>query len=134
MGIVDMVKKHEGLRLKPYRCPAGKLTIGWGRNLEDVGINREEAEILLMNDLREAQQDMRLLFNPVSRTMTLNRWEALLDMRFQLGGAGFRKFEKMLLAVQNEDWDTAANECMDSLYAKQTPNRAIENAEALKLG
>ena len=35
--------EHEGLEQKVYRCTAGKLTIGVGRNLEDKGITEEEA-------------------------------------------------------------------------------------------
>ncbi|MFD2234837.1 glycoside hydrolase family protein, partial [Phaeospirillum tilakii] len=46
----DLIR-DESLRLKPYRCPAGKLTIGIGRNLDDVGISREEAETLLDHDI-----------------------------------------------------------------------------------
>jgi len=37
--LVDQIIEHEGLKLKPYHCPAGKLTIGVGRNLEDKGIS-----------------------------------------------------------------------------------------------
>ena len=44
---------HEGLRLGVYRCPAGKLTIGVGRNLEDRGITEEEAYYLLRNDIAD---------------------------------------------------------------------------------
>ncbi len=40
-------------RLKPYHCPAGKLTIGTGQNLEDKGITEKEALMLLENDIQE---------------------------------------------------------------------------------
>lgn len=43
----DMLIRHEGLRLKPYHDTVRKLTIGIGRNLDDVGITHEEALILL---------------------------------------------------------------------------------------
>lgn len=134
MGAIEKIKSHEGLKLRPYRCPAGKLTIGYGRNLDDKGITQEEADYLFEHDILEAQQDLRLLFDPVSASMTLGRWEALLDMRFNMGPAGFRKFEKMIEAIQVADWDTAVEECLDSEYAKQVPKRAMENTEALKLG
>ncbi|MFH1737735.1 MAG: hypothetical protein ABIH23_01920, partial [bacterium] len=51
---------HEGERLKPYRCPSekigfegrpGKLTIGVGRNIDDLGITRQESRYLLANDI-----------------------------------------------------------------------------------
>ncbi|MDY0127369.1 MAG: hypothetical protein RBR69_04500 [Candidatus Cloacimonadaceae bacterium] len=41
--IKEQLVRHEGLRLKPYRCTAGKLTIGIGRNLNDCGITQSEA-------------------------------------------------------------------------------------------
>ena len=41
--IEEQLILHEGLRLKPYRDTVGKLTIGVGRNLDDVGITRAEA-------------------------------------------------------------------------------------------
>ncbi len=44
--------RHKGLKLKPYRCTAGKLTIGVGRNLDDCGISQTEAYVLLENDIQ----------------------------------------------------------------------------------
>lgn len=54
-SIEDQLILHERLKLKPYRCSAGKLTIGVGRNLEDKGISEEEALFLLRNDIAEAE-------------------------------------------------------------------------------
>ena len=50
MGLIDLLIRHEGIKLKPYHCTSGKLTIGIGRNLEDRGITKEEAIYLLNND------------------------------------------------------------------------------------
>ena len=50
-SMIGMLKRHEGLRLKPYQDTIGKLTIGYGRNLDDRGISKEEAEYLLRNDI-----------------------------------------------------------------------------------
>ena len=47
-----LIARHEGLRLTPYHCTGGKLTIGYGRNLDDVGISRSEAEILREHDIQ----------------------------------------------------------------------------------
>ena len=52
----EQLIRHEGLRLKPYRCTANKLTIGVGRNLDDVGISEDEALILLENDIIKVQR------------------------------------------------------------------------------
>lgn len=54
----ELIKLHEGLRLKPYKCPAGKLTIGYGLNL-DGGITKEEAEILLSYRIIEIRKKTR---------------------------------------------------------------------------
>ena len=60
--LTAQLTKHEGLRLKPYHCPAGKLTIGIGRNLEDKGITEKEAVMLLENDIHECIEDLKTIF------------------------------------------------------------------------
>ena len=56
--VAHLIKKHEGLSLKPYKCTAGKLTIGYGRNIEDKGISQEEAERFLDDRLYEFRDKM----------------------------------------------------------------------------
>ena len=51
----SQLERHEGLRLKPYRDTVGKLTVGYGRNLEDVGISRDEADFMLDNDIDQVE-------------------------------------------------------------------------------
>jgi lysozyme len=51
--------RHEGLRIKPYRCTAGKLTIGIGRNLDDCGISQSEANIMLINDIMNCEKQLQ---------------------------------------------------------------------------
>ncbi len=114
---------HEGIKLKPYRCPAGKLTIGVGRNLDDCGIRPDEAEMMLENDLRKSYQDLLTIF-PEFQTYSLNRQHALIDMRFQLGFTGFIQFRQMIKAVKSGDWEEASKQAFDSDYAKEVPARA----------
>ena len=57
-ALIKMIKRHEGLRLKPYKCTAGKTTIGYGRNLTNVGISESEALIMLKADLEKAVKDV----------------------------------------------------------------------------
>jgi lysozyme len=54
--IQEQLVRHEGLRLKPYRCTAGKLTIGIGRNLDDRGISQKEAYAMLERDIKDCKQ------------------------------------------------------------------------------
>lgn len=115
---------EEGLRFKPYKCTAGKLTIGYGRNLEDVGITKEEAEILLDNDIRRVVEalDKRI---PWWVDLSQNRQRALVNMAFQLGVDGLMQFKKMIAALERKDYVTACREALDSKWAKvDTPQRA----------
>lgn len=127
------ILRHEGLRLKPYHCPAGKLTIGIGRNIEDRGITQGEAYMLLETDLDACVEDLKMLF-PNFEEIDPPRQEALVNMRFQLGGGTLRKFRRMVKAVKAEDWEEAKVEALDSSWARQTPQRAHEVAEVLRTG
>ncbi len=131
--IMADLKRDEGLRLKPYRCSAGRLTIGYGRNLDDVGITHGEAEILLEHDIRRslAALDRAL---PWWRTLSGDQQRGLINMCFQLGIGGLRKFEKMLAALKDSNYNKAADEALDSLYAKQTPERAKRVAKLFREG
>ena len=130
----EMIKRHEGLRLFPYVCPAGKLTIGYGRNLEEVGISKGEAEALLMNDIWRAEREIEKLFPGAKLRFNEARYAALVDMMFNLGAARFRGFRKMIQAVRAENWDLAAKELLDSRYARQVKGRAVELSRLLKTG
>jgi lysozyme len=129
----SMIKRHEGLRLKPYKCPAGRLTIGYGRNLEDVGITELEASFLLQQDLLRTQQDLQHAL-PEVLAMTENRYNALADMLFNLGLTRFLQFKKMLEALRMQDYEWAAREMLASTWAGQVGDRARELARMVREG
>ena len=129
--MVDRVKYHEGLRLKPYKCPAGKLSIGYGRNLEDCGITEEEAEELLLNDLEKAEEDLKRNFAWVEN-IDRRKFYALVELVFNMGITRFKGFKKMLGACEKGEWSKASDELLDSLYAKQVGKRAKTLANILK--
>lgn len=114
---------HEGLKLKSYLCSAGKLTIGVGRNIEDVGLTESEAMMLLDNDILACVKDLRGMFHSFDQ-MPENIKMVLADMRFQLGPKGFRGFRRMLRAVKVGDWPEMVRQMKDSAWYGQTPNRA----------
>ena len=131
--IMDQIADHEGFRSKPYRCTAGKLTIGYGRNIEDVGISKAEARILLSNDIFKAQRDCERIFPLWHYYPDSKRW-ALIDMRFNLGPGRFRGFRRMIAAVKNEDWKLAAKEAKDSRWYGQVGRRSKYIVELLGNG
>jgi lysozyme len=133
-NLKDYIKKNEGLRLKPYRCKAKKLTIGWGRNLTDRGISQAEAEVLFEHDLTNAVADLMKVFKFRELNFLLaDQQTALIDMMFNLGLTKFRKFKKMIQAVKDKNFKEAGRQIMDSKYAREdVPKRAARNKKLMK--
>ncbi len=129
------VKKHEGWRDKPYRCTAGKLTIGFGRNLDDVGISQAEGEAMLRNDLERAGSDAVLFAGlPAWELMSPARRAVLIDMALNLGFTRLSKFKATQAAIRAGDFSRAADQMLASLWAKQVGQRARFLAEVMRTG
>ena len=130
--LVDDLIRHEGLKLKPYRCTKGHLTIGVGRNLETTGISKNEALYLLQNDIEQTITKLESIehFDGLDE----NRRRVVVNMAINLGFSGLMKFKKMWSAIQERNYSRAADEMLDSRWAKQVGNRAIELAEIMRTG
>jgi len=122
-GLREDLIAEEGIRLKPYLCPAGKTTIGVGRNLDDVGITQDEAMEMLDNDIDRVKAQLAKAL-PWLETKPQGVQRAIANMTFQMGLGGVLKFQKMLAALQARDYNAARREALDSAWAKQTPQRA----------
>lgn len=135
--MVEILKKNEGLRLTPYKCSAGKLTIGYGHATKEVvpGLKwtKAHAEHVLLNDTRNAAADLDWHL-PWWRGLNDARQEALCDMCFNLGIKRLQGFKKMLAALQQRQWEEAAKQCLDSRYARQVGKRAERNAHVFEHG
>ncbi len=121
--LMSDLKRDEGLRLKPYRDSVGKLTIGYGRNLDDMGISEDEAEILLGNDISEAIADLDRAL-PWWRGLPLPLRRGLVNQCFNLGLPRLLTFKRMLRALESRDGALAAKEALDSKWAGQVGERA----------
>lgn len=132
---IDALKKqlvlHEGLKLTPYRCTADKLTIGVGRNLDDVGITQAEAEFLLDNDILRCCDDLDRNMS-WWRDLSETRQRVLIDMVFNLGISRFMKFQNAIDALANGNYAGAAAEMLDSRWANQVGQRATRLAQAME--
>lgn len=126
------IRGHEGLRHFPYKCTADRTTIGYGRNLEDKGLSREECECLLDNDIGECIQDLSR--NSYWNDLNDRRQAALIDLRYCLGPFGFRKFVKMQAALEARNFGEAAAQILDSKFARQTGRRATNLATMIAEG
>ncbi len=132
-ALIRQIRLHEGERLKPYRCSAGKLTIGVGRNLDDRGITREESAMLLDNDIRLLEIE---LFRALPWAAALDdvRQRVLLDMAFNLGLPGLLQFKRTLEAIRTGQYQQAATMMLDSLWARQVGQRAERLARMMATG
>ena len=119
----EQLMRHEGRNLKPYADTVGKLTIGYGRNLTDVGISEAEAQMLLDHDIQTAESELLNVF-PWAGGLDAIRLRVLIDMTFNLGIAGLRTFKRFLAAVESGDYHTAAADMLESRWARQVGKRA----------
>lgn len=131
--LLSDLKRDEGLVLKPYRDTVGKLTIGIGRNLDDVGINENEALYLAKDDIFKVTSALDVAL-PWWRTMSEPRQRALANMAFNLGVKGLMGFRKALAALQDGDYAKAADEFLDSTWRKQVGNRAVRITDMIRGG
>lgn len=133
MTLKARLMKSEGLRLSPYQDTVGKITIGWGRNLSDVGITESEAIMMLDHDILIAERDtLRAL--PWTSSMDGVRFGVLVDMAFNMGITRLLTFKNTLAAVQARNYAKAAEHMLDSKWARQVGQRAVDLAEIMKKG
>ena len=131
--LIEQLKIHEGFRSNVYTCSGGKKTVGYGRNLQDIGISEEEAEMLLKNDIYEATNQLLNAF-PFMATFSDVRISAMINFTFNVGIGTVRKFSNTIEYLKNEDWEAAADEMMDSKWAEQVGDRAIQITEQIRTG
>lgn len=132
MAHIKWAEAAAGPELKPYLDTVGKLTIGYGRNLDDKGITRSEAEIMLVNDMNDAIADAQSL--PYWSQLDPVRQIVISDMVFNLGLSRFLKFQLLNAALAIKDYKKAAAEMVDSKWYRQTERRAKVLVEAMKTG
>lgn len=133
----DRIKEHEGFRNVVYKDSLGFATIGYGHLVkeDDPFVEGHTYSQKLLNDYFEIDFTNavvgaeRLLGN---QAMNYKAKCVIIEMVFQLGMTGVSKFKNTLKAVKKEDWDTAADEMLDSVWAEQTPERANELSSTMR--
>lgn len=140
----------EGEVLQAYLCPAGKLTIGVGRNLESPGLSQDEAikigsdrpktitveqsRMLLNNDIDRIEHEISMRL-PWIKALDDVRYSAFFNMLFQFGLSRFQRFKKTLEYAQAQEWEQCADEMLDSKWAREdSPRRARKYSERVRTG
>jgi lysozyme len=144
-SVVPSLMRDEAVRKKPYldccskpwrECTCatkGKLTIGVGQNLDDLGLNDDEIMFLLDNRIDESVADCVQVF-PWFASLDLVRQGVIVQMRFNLGLAKLLGFHNTLAAIGRGDYKAAADGMEASLWAKQVGDRAKRLARAMRTG
>ena len=133
--LIEQLKRHEGIRTHAYQCTANMTTVGVGRNIDEdggLGLSIDEIEFLLENDIRRCKQELITL--PWFPEIDSVRQDALINMCFNLGMTRLLGFKNALTAMSVGDYDLAADEFMDSRWAKQVGSRADEVCEMIRSG
>lgn len=134
--LTKQLRRDEGEKLFAYKDSLGYLTIGVGRLIDKRkggGISPEESAYLLSNDIDKKDIDLRSRL-PWFHSLNEARQGALLNMAFQLGVDGLMGFHQTLAAMRDEHYADAANHMLQSLWAKQTPERAKRIARQIETG
>ena len=133
MTIEQRLEKEEARKHFPYTDTKGKLTIGIGRNLTDVGLTDDEIDYLLQNDLKRVGVALDTSL-PWWRNLDPVRQKVLQDMCFNMGIDTLLEFKNTLSFMQAGDYNSAANGMLSSLWAKQVGLRADNLAVMMRTG
>ena len=134
--LIEMLKVHEGVETHAYKCSASKITVGVGRNIDPkggIGLTEDEIDYLLQNDIDRIISELDFQYEWFS-DLNSSRQDAMIDISFNLGQTRLRKFEKALYAMSKGDWEEAADEFMDSKWAKQVGHRSKELTNIIRTG
>jgi lysozyme len=131
MSLIESIKEHEGYVGVVYKDSLGIDTIGYGFAIKDLELDEDICEMILERKLKNLNDRVRVRFEWY-RYMPPQIQDVIMEMCYQLGVTGFSKFKKTILFLQNKQFHDASQEMLDSLWARQTPNRAKELSNRVK--
>ena len=141
MNLHDMLVRDEGWKNEAYPDPltgSDPWTIGVGHTGPEVvkGLVWDDGMVdnALQLDIAKATQGCMDHFEPWFSQLNDARQAVLVAMCFQMGIGRLCGFRKMLDALRDQHFSTAAEEMRQSVWAHQTPKRAIRTAYQLESG
>ena len=129
--IINSIKAHEGYEPMVYQCTEGHDTIGVGFKVDDLNLSEKVCDLILEEKLND-------LIPRIERKLSWFRYAqdevklVIVNMSYQMGLSGVLKFKRALAAMEIKNWDLAATEMLDSLWARQTSRRANELADLIR--
>lgn len=133
--LIEQLRRHEGVETHVYKCSAGFETIGVGRNVSKsgLGLSADEIDYLLQNDINRCVRELAYALDWFS-SLDGVRQDAMVNLCFNLGLSRLMQFKLALDAMERGEYHRAAAEFLDSRWAKQVGNRAIEVAHMIRMG
>jgi GH24 family phage-related lysozyme (muramidase) len=132
MDVFELIKKHEGFDPIARPDADGNWVIGHGHELDGDRLQPDAADLLLLYDL--AQKRLELKQSAWFTTLDPIRQAAILDIHFCTRAPGVFGFSRMLNCLQLKDWTGAHDEIVNSLFAKEDPSRAVDDAQMILTG
>lgn len=135
MSLIDQIKRQEGFRSHPYTDTEGKLTIGYGFNIapDGPGLSEDECDAVLAIKLTKTARALALVWPHLER-MDQPRASVLVNMTYNMGVAGLMGFHRMLAMIEAGNYEGAAAAGLESKWATQVGQRAVDLMEQLKTG
>ena len=131
MDLKESIIKNEGYVGIVYKDSLGIDTIGYGFAIKDLELDKDICDIILERKLKDLESRVKLKFGWYP-FMPKEIQDVVMEMCYQLGVTGFSKFVKTITYLKDKDFKNASIEMLDSLWAKQTPNRAKEMSEIVR--
>lgn len=132
-NIKSLLELHEGRRKLPYVDTVGKISIGIGHNLTDLGLTDSQVDAIFEIDLFAAIETCNRLF-PHFNSMDPVRRLVVLDMAFNLGFNKLAGFTNTIGFINDGNYIQAARNMLASKWAKQVGSRADRLAEMMRTG
>ena len=134
-NLKEMIARHVGYEPRVYKCTNGYDTFGYGFAIKDLYMNKEVADLILDQKIQEmlkrilSDKDWGEWFSEKPQHIQ----EVLINMIFQIGFSGVKKFRKTIQYIKDDNFLLASEEMLDSKWAKSdSPNRAKELSEIVK--
>ena len=126
--LIERIASNEGFRSKPYRCSNNVLTFGHGL----TWLTEEESLVILSNRISDLHIRLGQNFDWYDNLPPEIK-SVVVECTFQMGVNGFSKFKKAIACMKEKDWKGAADEMLDSKWAKSdSPNRAKRLADIVR--
>ena len=134
-NLIEMLKRHEGVRSTVYVCSAGYETIGVGRNISSsgIGLSDDEVNYLLENDIERVIKELSTEYRWFNSLDDVRK-DAMIDISFNLGATRLRGFKRALAAMEVADYKLAAKEFLDSKWSRDVKGRSHELASMIETG